>query len=92
MWHRTSYCASEKRASLLGLAVTEDRPRGRWDDKLWLLSIPVADGAREQQGVSARDCAAVISLQEAKRLQICRAAHLEGESGPLAHKLRLRAE
>lgn len=52
----------------------------------------MADGAREQQGVSARDCAAVISLQEAKRLQICRAARLEGERGPLAHKLRLRAE
>lgn len=37
VWHRTSYCAGEKRACLLGLAVTEGRPRGRGDDKLWLL-------------------------------------------------------
>lgn len=48
---------------LAGPCCQRTDPERRWDDKLWLLSIQVADGAREQQGVSARDCAAVISLQ-----------------------------
>lgn len=64
VWCRKPHCTSKKSTRLLGLTVVGagQREVGCW---ALTLSIQVADGAGEEQGVSASTSAAVVRRQEA---------------------------